>query len=641
MSRYLLFVILMGTVLQAAEAQEEYAISRIQTKLLKNANVVKRSESFRLEVLSMTKMRFRKSYAITILNEAGNDYASFYAHYDKLRTVESIEGRLYDAVGKKIRSLKKSDIRDYSAVSDISFFEDSRVKAHDFYYKAYPYTVEYETVIEFNNTYLFPTWIPQSFDGCAVEKSMYQIVCPADFSFRFKAYNYSGEPLIEQKENKKTYTWKIGNIEPAVAEYAAPEPVTLTTSVYFSPDKFELEGYKGSMASWAELGQFQIQLNKGRDKLPETVKQQVHKLVDGIVDVKERIRILYEYMQKNTRYISIQLGIGGLQPFEASFVASKAYGDCKALSNYMYALLKEVNIKSCYTQIKAGRGEHFFMPDFPSDQFNHIILCVPLQNDTVWLECTSQTLSAGYLGRHTDDRYALLIDGDNGKLVRTPKYAAGENLQHRNIKAKMDDNGGLQLNTSTHYTGLQQDDLHGLINNLSKEKVKEYLQEQLDLPSYDIGAFTYKEVKGKLPSVYESIDITVNNYASITGKRLFITPNIMTKSYRKLTANEDRKHDIVFNTEYIDVDTVEIELPKGYEPESVSQPVSISSQFGKYSNTVKLSGNKLIYYRSIVQYSGRFPAKEYADLVKYSDAVYKADRSKVVLVKNEQALKGF
>jgi hypothetical protein len=80
-------------------------------------------------------------------------------------------------------------------------------------------------------------------------------------------------------------------------------------------------------------------------------------------------------MQMNTRYISIQLGIGGLQPFDAAFVAKNAYGDCKALSNYMYSLLKEINIKSCYTQIKAGAGEYFFMPDFSTDQFDHIILC--------------------------------------------------------------------------------------------------------------------------------------------------------------------------------------------------------------------------------------------------------------------------
>src|SRR5207244_663743 len=104
--------------------------------------------------------------------------------------------------------------------------------------------------------------------------------------------------------------------------------------------------------SWQELGKFQVQLNSGRDKLPDAVKQTVHQLTDQISDPKEKVRILYEYLQRNTRYISIQLGIGGFQPFDASFVASKSYGDCKALSNYMYSLLKEANIKSCYTQIK-------------------------------------------------------------------------------------------------------------------------------------------------------------------------------------------------------------------------------------------------------------------------------------------------
>lgn len=216
-----------------------------------------------------------------------------------------------------------------------------------------------------------------------------------------------------------------------------------------------------------------------------------------------------------------------------------------------------------------------------------------------------------------------------------------ENLQIRSIKATLAEDGTLLVKSNTHYSGMQQDNIHGLINNLSKDKVKEYLHEELDFATYDVNQFNYSQDKSILPVIDETLEITVSNYATVTGKRLFIVPNIMNKTYRKLSATDERKYDIDLGFEYKDVDSVEIELPKGYEPEAMPQPVSISSQFGKYSNTVKLAGNKLIYYRSIEQYSGRFPAKTYPDLVKYYDAVYKADRSRVVLVRNEQPLKGF
>ena len=78
------------------------------------------------------------------------------------------------------------------------------------------------------------------------------------------------------------------------------------------------------------------------------------------------------------RYVNIKLGIGGLKPLPATFVDQKKYGDCKALSNYMNALLKAVGIKSYYAIINAGANEEPATPSFPGDNFDHIILCVPL-----------------------------------------------------------------------------------------------------------------------------------------------------------------------------------------------------------------------------------------------------------------------
>jgi hypothetical protein len=107
----------------------------------------------------------------------------------------------------------------------------------------------------------------------------------------------------------------------------------------------------------------------------------------------------------------------------------------------------------------------------------------------------------------------------------------------------------------------------------------------------------------------------------------------MSRSYTKLKRDEERKYDIVLRDEYKQIDTVEIEIPKGYEPESMPQPVTTETKFGKYSNSIKLADNKIFYYRTREQFSGTFPAKDYPSLADYFDSIYKADRSKIVLVK--------
>lgn len=613
----------------------DYAVSEIPTSLLKGAHVIKRMEEVRLEITSLSKVKMYEKYALTILDEDGDSYAVLFEHYDKLVKIESIEGRLYDENGKKIKNLKKSDVQDRSGVGEESLMEDSRVKLFDFYYKSYPYTVEYEVETSINETYWLLPWFPQPGLNYAVEQSSYSIICPLDFRFRYRAFNYQGEPTINQEKNIKSFKWEVKNLTPVAEEFASPDFRELTTCVYFSPDKFQFEGYNGDMTSWKSLGLFQFQLNQGRDQLPDEIKRKVHELTDNISDQKEKVRVLYEYMQKNTHYISIQLGIGGFQPFDATYVATKSYGDCKALSNYMYSLLKEAKIKSCYTQIRAGSGRKSFMPDFPCHQFDHIILCVPLQNDTIWLECTNQTLPAGYLGDFTDDRFALAVDENGGTLVHTPKYTMQENLQVRNTKAQLDDDGTLDAKVVTDYGGLQQDEIHAVINQLSKDKVKEFLNEELDFGTYDVNKFDYKQIKSWKPSIEEALDISVSNYGTVTGKRLFIIPNVMNRSRRKLKTDEERRYDIELSDEFEDIDSTEIDVPKGYEPESVPQPVNIDSKFGKYSSTVKLVNNKIFYYRVLEQYSGTFPAKDYPDLVNYYDTIYKADRSKVVLVKKE------
>jgi hypothetical protein len=613
----------------------DYAVSKIPVDLLKNANVIKRMEIINFEITSDNKAKYYRKVVYTILNENGDRWASFSEGYDKVRSIESLEGSLFDVNGKKLKSLKKGDIKDVSGNDGESLADDNRVKWHSFFYKVYPYTVEYEIEVRYKGTMFLPDWIPQEKETMSVQQSKLTVISPATNPIHFKMFNYKDQPVIGDDKSNKIYAWEIKDIPTAEEEYASPPWHEITTSVYLASEKFVLEDYTGSNASWKDFGKFVFDLKKGRDVLPDYVKQKVHELTDGLSDLNEKVKKLYEYLQQNTRYVSVSLGIGGWQPYDAKYVADKKYGDCKALSNFMYSLLKEAGIRSVYTVIYAGDDHDYLLSELPCSQFNHVILFVPLGKDTTWLECTSQTKSAGYLGGGTANRFALAVDEDGGKLVRTPKYAMNENLQLRNIKAKLEGDGTLTSTIFTKYSGLQQDDIHGLINNLSKDKVKEILNEELDFATYDVNKFDYKENKSLKPVIEEILDVSVNNYATITGKRLFIIPNVMNRSHRKLKADEGRKYDIELSFEYKDIDSVEIDIPKGYEPESLPLPVSIGTNFGKYFSTSKLVDNKILYYRTQEQYSGIFPATDYANLVNYCDAIYKADRNRIVLVKKE------
>jgi hypothetical protein len=615
----------------------KYPVSSIPENLKKNANVVKRMEEYEFRIINTGEAVLRHKYALTVLNENGDDNAVLVEYYDQLEKINSIEGALYDASGNQLKKMKTKDATDLSAVDDNNLMDGNRKKVHRFFYKSYPYTIEYEVETKFNYTLFFPTWLPQEDEHFAVEQSSYTIISPSNYTIRYRAFNYPGEPLVTEGKGQKIMKWELKNIVSVVRPFAAPPFRELTTMVYFAPTDFEIQGYKGNMSSWLELGKFQFTLNMNRDQLPEKTIQTVRDLTSGIIDDKQKVRVLYNFLQKNTRYISIQLGVGGWQPFEASFVAEKGYGDCKALTNYMYSLLKAAGIKANYTLIYAGEGAgNNFIEDFPSRQFNHAILCVPLAKDTMWLECTSQDTPPGYMGEFTGNRKALMITENGGVIVSTPHYGLKENLLTRTISAKVETDGTLNMKVRTKYGGTQQDDLSMMVNSLSKDKLEKILQEEFQLSTYNVNDFKYEETKSIIPEIDEDLDITVNGYATTSGKRLFVIPNILNRANRKIDVDEDRKVDFVFNSEWKDEDNYEIEIPQGYTLEAMPRDVSLKTKFGSYSCTTKLSANKIIYHRVREQFGGRFPAKDQQELAKFFEDIYKGDRARMVLVKKSE-----
>jgi hypothetical protein len=629
-----LLKILMAIVLPLSIHAQSYDVSLIPDSLKENANVIKRFEEIKVSIKSPSRAVVNRKYVLTIMNEEGQRYAFYSNSYSKLFSLQSIDGTLYDAAGKELKSVKKKDIMDVSYDDDMSLMTDNRLKRHIFYYSTFPYTIQYEDEMEYEGTFFLPDWSPVPNEKFAVQSSVFTVNVPEGYNLRYKFFNLPA-PVVTDANKMITYQWSLKNMKGFRQEVLQPGWDEVTPTVYLAPTEFEFGGYKGNMSSWSELGKYLNSLYTGRDQLPEKIKADIHALTDGVADTKEKIRLVYEYMQKNTRYISIQLGIGGWQPFEASFVATKGYGDCKALSNYTVSMLKEAGVKANPVVIQSGKGERGLWEDFPAPYFNHVVMCVPGDKDTTWLECTNQTISAGYMGSHTGNRKALMLAQDGGYVVSTPRYGAQTNLQLRKVNATIDAEGNLQAEVNTHFTGEQQELQHSLIHEATKEQREKYLNRVISLPTYKVVTSEYKETKDLVPVVDETLNLAAPNYATITGKRLFVVPNLFNKNGDKLSLDNPRKFDIQFDYAYRDVDTVLLKVPAGYQPEAMSKDVQLKSKFGNYQVSTKFHDNQLEMIRVYEQNDGRFPSSDYPALVKFFEDIYKADRSRVVLVKSE------
>ena len=178
-------------------------------------------------------------------------------------------------------------------------------------------------------------------------------------------------------------------------------------------------------------------------------------------------------------------------------------------------------------------------------------------------------------------------------LVHTPAYLLSDNVQVRKISARwgpVDQEGSLNVDCSTSYKALCQDEIESIIHGMSKTDQLVRLKSEFNLPTYDVLSFDYKEDHSKrLPVIYENIRLNVNNYAQITGKRIFINPDILTKANEKMSEEKNRRFGIELKNEYKHIDSIQISIPPGYVMESRPTDLELSGLFGKYSSRISIS----------------------------------------------------
>lgn len=630
-----LFMLMLKALAFAQTAN--YDASLIPKELMPYASAVIRNEEVNIEVKDLDNTVYHTKKAITVLNKNGDDIARIVIWYNKRNPVKSIKGTVYNEFGKPMGKFTERDFADVNSGADYSLFEDSRVKHFIPTIGSYPYTIEYEIEQLSKQSLNFDDWRPNPEENLAVEKSTFTFACAPSFNIRYKEINLPVKAVIgTNKEGQKTYTWAVANMKAVRDEPYSPNPENYLATVKIAPEKFRYEGISGSFTNWNELGRWNYEkLLAGRGVLPPETVERVKELTAGIADPKLKAKKLYEYMQGRTRYISVQVGIGGYQPFLASDVDRTSYGDCKALVNYTQALFKAADIDSWYCVVQSGSRKVSLMSDFATmGQGNHVILCLPFKNDTTFLECTSQKIPFGYLSDFTDDRTVLACTPQGGKLMHTATYTPQTNLQQRKADFIIDKDGSLTGDIKTIYNGTQYDSMEELIDEPAAEQLKALQKLYNNISNLDIEKHTLKVDKTRLPSITENINLFARDFASADNGKLYFSLNPLNRMGRAPRDVRNRSTQVYINRGYTDEDEIVFELPKGYHADNIPLDISLEKPFGKFSAKMTIKGDKLTFKRRMQLLDGTYSKETYRDLVDFYKEVVDADAYNVTLVKD-------
>ena len=601
--------------------------------LLKEANSIVLDSRTEVLCKSMTQATEKESRTILILNSKGLSAAHFVCGCDMFRSLQKFSGEILNAAGQSVRKIKKAELQksEYSS----SLTSDDYFYYYECNYPSFPFTVKYEWETKCSNGLIgYSSFSPQSEFNQGVEQASYRIELPAGQKCRYHILN-NEKKEIELKETTGSGGQQIieattSRLSPRINEPFGPSYSELFPRVYFAPTQFVFDKSEGDLSTWQKYGEWQYKLLNGRDVLTEPFRSKLRELTANCPTDREKVKAIYDYLARTTRYVSIQLGIGGLQPIAAADVCRTGFGDCKGLSNYTRAMLKELGIPSTYTVISTINRR--LLPDFSSaNQMNHVILQVPLPQDTLWLECTSPSLPFGYVHQGIAGHDALLIEPTGGRLYRLPTYPDSLNTQCISARINLSPTAEAKIEVNEVSRLHQYEDAAG-ITYQEPNKQKDRIRNDINLSQADIVNLQINESKDAKPAITFNYTAQTNQYGQKTGNRLFIPVNIFRKGF-SVPRDTKRAYPIHINYGYTDTDSIRIQLPEGYAIEGIPQPADIKGKFGSFRSSLKIKDKEAVIVHRLFMPKGVYAPGEYAAFINFREQVAQQYNGKIVLRK--------
>lgn len=617
MVRFLYVCLLMAVL----SLHDLYASATADAVLISNHTVV---------TLKGRTLTTEVSNVIQINNRKGEKYATVAVPYSKLIKVSELKAHITDSNGTLIGKLKPSAIKKKSLLTNEAFFQDAMELEFTLSSHRYPFILHYSYENQQTDFMYLARWIPVLDTDIETRSAQLTLHVPVGSELRY-VMNEMDQPVINTKDGVRSYSWSTRYHGELKSELYSPPLISFVPELRVVPLGFNYST-PGSFQSWQTYGTWQYNVNNKLQKLPDTEIQTIQSLINGVKDSLEMVRVLYHYLQDHTRYVNISIENGGLIPIEAQLVAINKYGDCKALTNYMMAMLRVIGIRSHFTDVYAGSPANQIIDTLPAQQFNHVMLAVPLRGDTLWLDCTSKG-PFNYAGTFIQNRRALLIDKIESKLVKIPSLELSDVHSSRSIHIHCDSTSINRLELSCIFRGGDYETLNSIERQLSVTNKNEVIHHYYGVKNSLSDNFKTGILHRDSAVATLNFTATSTHYVKKIANEWHISPIPFTiplfrkPGFRQLPVQIDFPICVT--------DTQTFEIPGLHDFQKEGNDFELSSNVGRYfRKSVYHSPGKLVIYKHFELYSGSYSLQQYPELYEFIRRATEADNVLLILKAN-------
>jgi hypothetical protein len=406
---------------------------------------------------------------------------------------------------------------------------------------------------------------------------------------------------------------------------------------------------KTPYGSWQDVGLWYGQLaGPSRRSSPE-IEGKVAELTASKPVTMDKVRALAAFVQREVRYVAIEIGIGGYQPHGAASIFSNRYGDCKDKATLLATMLQQIGVNSYYVLTHSARG--VIAPEFPSAMnFNHVVLAIQLPQEAknlglpaqrnhpklgplLFFDPTDEFTPLGFLPAPEQANRGLLVTQDGGELVELPSPPAAMNLLRRSAKLKLDQFGRLSGEVQEVRSGYPAAEYRFRLLRASPREREKTVESFLGrfLNGVQVAHLAIDHLDEIDKELVLSYAFTADQYGKTAGNLLLLRPAVVGEKSSDILEGGPRKEPFEFPALSLFTDEFEWTLPSGYHLDGLPKPLRASFPFAEYQSAVQTHENVILYTRSYEVKDVRVRTEDLPDLKKFFRQIAAEERDMVVL----------